>query len=36
MEEHFEEMGKGKEKERVEVMTNKTEKASEKISEIVE
>ena len=36
MEEHFEEMGKGKGKERMEVMTDKAEKASEKISEMVE
>ena len=36
MEERFEEMGKGKGKERMEVTTNKAEKASEKISEMVE
>ena len=32
----FEEAGKGKGKERMEVMTDKAEKASEKISEMVE
>ena len=32
----FEEMGKGKGKERMEVTTDKAEKASEKISEMVE
>ena len=36
MEGHFEESVKGKGKERMEVMTNKAEKASEKISEMVE
>ena len=36
MEGHFEESGKGKGKERMEVMTDKAEKASEKISEMVE
>ena len=36
MEEHFEEAGKGKGKERMEVSTDKAEKASEKISEMVE
>ena len=36
MEEHFEEVGKGKGKERVEVMTDKAEKATEKVSEMVE
>ena len=36
VEEHFEKVGKGKGKERMEVMTNKAEKASEKISEMVE
>ena len=35
MEECFEEVGKGKGKERMEVMTNKAEKASEKIPEMV-
>ena len=35
MEERFEEAGKGKGKERMRVMTNKAEKASEKISEMV-
>ena len=35
VEEHFEEAGKGKGKERMEVTTNKAEKASEKISEMV-
>ena len=33
---HFEELGKGKGKERMEVTTDKAEKASEKISEMVE
>ena len=32
---HFEEAGKGKGNERMEVMTDKAEKASEKISEMV-
>ena len=36
VEEHFEETGKEKGKERMEVITDKAEKASEKISEIVE
>ena len=36
VEEHFEETGKGKGKERMEVMTDKAEKASEKVSEMVE
>ena len=36
MEGCFEEAGKGKGKERMEVMTNKAEKASEKISKMVE
>ena len=36
VEECFEEVGKGKGKERMGVMTNKAEKASEKISEMVE
>ena len=36
VEERFEEVGKGKGKERMEVTTNKAEKASEKISEMVE
>ena len=36
MEKHFEEAGKGKGKERMEVTTNKAEKASEKISAMVE
>ena len=36
MEGRFEESGKGKGKERMEVTTNKAEKASEKISEMVE
>ena len=36
VEERFEEAGKGKGKERMEVMTDKAEKASEKISEMVE
>ena len=36
VEERFEEAGKGKGKERMEVTTDKAEKASEKISEIVE
>ena len=36
MEEHSEETGKGKGKERMEVKTEKAEKASEKICEIVE
>ena len=36
VEECFEEMGRGKGKERMEVTTNKAEKASEKISEMVE
>ena len=36
MEEHFEEVGKGKGKEKMEVMTDLAEKASEKISEMVE
>ena len=36
VEENFEETGKGKGKERMGVMTNKAEKASEKISEMVE
>ena len=36
MEEHFEELGKGKGKERMEIMTDKAEKASGKISEIIE
>ena len=36
VEECFEEAGKGKGKERMEVMTDKAEKASEKISEMVE
>ena len=35
VEECFEEVGKGKGKERMEVMTDKAEKASEKISEMV-
>ena len=35
VEEHFEEAGKGKGKERMEVTTNNAEKASEKISEMV-
>ena len=35
VEERFEEAGKGKGKERMEVTTNKAEKASEKISEMV-
>ena len=36
VEEHFEEVGKGKGQERMEVTTDKAEKASEKISEMVE
>ena len=36
VEEHFEELGKGKGKERMEVTTDKAEKASEKVSEMVE
>ena len=36
VEECFEETGKGKRKKRMKVMTDKAEKASEKISEIVE
>ena len=36
VEEHFEEAGKGKGKEKMKVTTNKAEKASEKISEMVE
>ena len=36
MEGRFEETGKGKGKERMEVMTDKAEKASDKISEMVE
>ena len=35
VEERFKEMGKGKGKERMEVTTNKAEKASEKISKMV-
>ena len=35
MEEDFEKAGKGKGKDRMGVMTNKAEKASEKISEMV-
>ena len=35
VEEHFEEVGKGKGKERMEVLTNKAEKASEKVSAMV-
>ena len=35
MEEHFKEAGKGKGKERMKVTTDKAEKASEKISEMV-
>ena len=36
MEEHFEEMGEGKGRERAKVMANKAEKASEQISEMVQ